>query len=125
MKLTSAAACAVIAVAALLPGSSYAVAATNPGSGSSWTEQHKVGHDTVTLKYQYSQKDGVPALAVTILVLGSRDPAPKRPDPPPKPLKPPKLVSHQHHCHPRWRIIKVNTGFGGAASSVARHFPRG
>lgn len=114
MKLMSAAACGIATVLfsaapALAAAKPAPVAAKPVPTGANWTEEHKVGHDTVILKYQYSQHKGVPALAVSVLVLGSADPPEKRPAP-------------REHRHV-WRHAKVNTGFGGEARAVARHTP--
>ncbi len=143
MKLSFAVACAAAtatcATAVVLSGVPAASAAIKPRT---WTVEYQVPGELIFVTYQYPQHDAkkffvplvlnrsntkhatqqmmtqalrsyevVPGDGVSVVVMQQR-PVPPKPQPRLRPL----LRVH-------WRHVRLETGFGGMASSVAKHHP--
>jgi hypothetical protein len=144
MKLSSIVACAAAtatcATAVVLSGAPAAYAATTAIKPRTWTVEYKLGNELIFVTYDYPQQTKkqlliplvlnqkttsqvsqqalgrdirkyqvLPGDSVSVMVL-MIPPAPPR-----QRLRPLFRI--------RWRHVRLETGFGGMASSVARHHP--
>lgn len=142
MRLSSAVACLAIAVicgTAVVSGASAASAAAKPKT---WTVEYSVGDERIFVTYEYPHQIKTERTVPLVLSRSSEQGLVRRDLA--KDLHVYRKVTtdsvsvlvlvpcahrwHRHHRHcwhhwMRWTHVTLNTGFGGAARSVAHHFP--